>query len=478
MLGRLGSGHRLERIVLVVALAPVMMLSACELLDDSDELNDQGLKSLSRRDYHAAESFFNRSLESLGRKIHGKAPDDPAADESIVRQICVVYANMAKMHAAQGSYSAAADWYQKALALYETRVGTIDQFIAGLLHALSNCYFNMGNYEKAAQMSHRELLFYKHLGAQDIRVAVVFNNLAQIYEKLDQKEDAEVYFQWAMNLSDLKQKDSLPAQIDILNNYAIFCRRQKKFAQAKQLVERAITLQKHESPGFSEAKVKSLYVLAGIERETYDLEAAELHYAEALELIHEHPGGSPALECEGLDAYANLLLYERRFSEAEPVFEHCLEHCRSVHGPRHPCIAERLSDMSLLYRRTGRNREAESALRQALDIYEEAVGPASSKTMETLNKLAAVLSSEGKFREADALYREMVPKLRAALGNNHPYLADALDNWAMFIDKVRGQEAATKLRAEARIIRGNPKAVPRPAAPIPEIFPAGRRTLG
>lgn len=435
----------------------MLSLCSCDVFDDSEKLNDRGIKALAEKDYTAASTYFQRAAGSLERHMSGSARPDKPQDAGVVRLLCTVWGNLGKAKMGQGAYSEAVEWYQKALDTYEKQFGKDDAFTAGLMASLSFCLFHLEKYDQAAKLAERELKVYEsNPGSNALRIAVTANNLAQLLEKLDRLDEAERYFQWALNLVEKgSKKDScIKAEVDILNNYALFCRRNQDYERAKQLAERALSLQDHCCTGYSADKVKALFVLAGIESETYDTEAAEEHYEEGLELIEEH-GGDSQLLSEGLDLYAELLLSERRFAEAEPQLRRSLELTAKLHGPNHPVIADRLTDLAMLMRRTGRLEEAEKYLRRAEDIDQAALGVDSRAYIDSVARLAAVLEDEHKYMEAYQIYGDLVDALTAKLGKQHPYVADALDNWAIFADKLGSKAESEKLQKEAKAIRGS-----------------------
>jgi tetratricopeptide (TPR) repeat protein len=185
-------------------------------------------------------------------------------------------------------------------------------------HELSLLYFNELKLPDAEQRCRQELELAQQLfGRYSIRSAIAANNLAQINQQQGNNTQAEKYFRLALETCEHCGGGETGIQrINILNNFAIFYERNGYYADSRLLVTNALKLQK-KARVYVEGRVKSLLVQATIDKDLFDFEQAEQSYEEALELIKS--SSNRRLFCEALDHYADLLLAQRRFSEAKPV---------------------------------------------------------------------------------------------------------------------------------------------------------------
>lgn len=438
---------------LVAAIIMIPNLAACQWFDDSNSLNSLGMKALTARKFEQAEHYFSRAVTTLDGQI-GQHKQGPNAPANLVRQLAYAYGNLGKSQKERGRYSDAANSYAKAIDLLDEGLPRTEEFLLHCTHELSLLLFNQRKLVDAEQLCRQELVLAKQLfGDHSVRGAIAANNLAQICETEGKNEEAEANYRLALEMSEgAGGKEAERQTIDILNNFAVFYEKIGYYEDARVLVERALKLQKPSFAGYIADRVKSLFVLALINKDTYDFEAAEENYDQALVLIERSPEHQELL-CDGLDHYADLLQAQHKFERAEPVYQRCVAVCEHVHGKDHPEVAERLSDFAVLYRREGRLDEAKKTLKRALAIQENSVGVDSLVYLETVNRLTAVLKELNEFEEADLLYSSVVQRLRKKVGPDHPYLADMLDNQAMFVEKLRGKRAADKLRATAKLIR-------------------------
>lgn len=418
---------------------------------DSNELNALGMKALASGKYDEAEQYFQRAITGLDGQIAQKSD---RASVSIVRQLAFAYGNLGQAQKERGHYSDAANAYARAIDLLDEGVPGTEEFLLQCTHELTIILFNQRKLVDAEQLCRQELTLAKQLfGPDSVRSATAANNLAQINQLQGNEEEAEKNFRLALSICDRSGgPESELQKVDILNNFAIFYEKSGYYLDARELVEQALKLQNPSSAGYLSDRVKSLFVLALINKDTYEFEEAEHNYDDALKLIAEAKSKDDLL-CEGLDHYADLLQAERKFKEAEPVYIRCISVCESVHGKEHPTVAERLSDYAVLNRRVGKLPEASQLLKRAVTIQEKSLGVDSPVYLETINRLTAVLRDLNDFKEADAVYADLIVRLRKKVGPDHPYLADALENQAMFAEKLRGKRSAEKLRASAKLIR-------------------------
>lgn len=462
--------HAQEFLRGAVCTVMVFTLSGCSWLQAFDDSITQTVEELIKaRKYQAAEDLcksdierekgvFEKSESSDLDKSAGKAPSARYSQETKKHAVHLAnaYKNLALIYFATGKYSLAEPAYADAIRVYATVFGRDNLFVANNLHSLAASYYKQGKLMDAETYYKQEIESLEAMHKADpLKLALTANNLAAIYQRLGQDDEAERYFSWALSLcagfkSSNKQSDQM---VDILNNLSLFYEKEGDFDKALEMVNKALDIEAKRSKGFSENRVRSLLVRASIQKATFNLDSSEEDYRECLDLISSSKTPQAELSCETLDKYADLLLLQRKFKEAEPEFEACIKACETAHGPNHPTVAERLSDFSVLYKRTERYAEAESLLRRALAIEEKTIGIDTPEYLTTVHRLATVLTDEGRAADADQLYKEVLPKLTEMLGPDHPFIADTLDNWSEFVEKSRGKLAAEELHERARLIR-------------------------
>lgn len=452
--------HKLKSITLLLFLA-ASLASGCQVLDDSSYQTTRGFELLKQKKYSQAEAIFQQSVLTQENRYlelktaNGGKANKPEAEQA--KRLAHAQNNLATAYYQSGKYGLAEDVLEKAIDLFRTYFGRENPFVANASGMLAASYFKQGKLLEAERFYHEELEIKKILLKPDsLELARISNNLASIYQQLGEDDEAEKYFQWALNLC----KNAKPTTVemdqyaDILNNLALFYEKQEYYGEARDTVNQALDIEdKQKGEAFIVDKVRSLLVLASIEKSTFELEESEEHYKEALELIDSELGGNPDLSSDTLAKYAELLMDERKFKEAEPVLARCLRDAEKAHGHDHPHVAEALSDSAHLERHFGRLDRAEELLKRALAIQEGTIGIDTNDYLATVYRLASLYSELNRDAEADKLYQEVVPKLKARLGPDHPFVADTLDNWSVFVDKIGKPGRSKELRDQARLIR-------------------------
>lgn len=132
---------------------------------------------------------------------------------------------------------------------------------------------------------------------------------------------------------------------------------------------------------------------------------AETHYKAALaetDKAELFPGRG--FWCSTSMWLAKFYVAQRRYSEAEPLFQIALEICAEDRSP-HSYLPHHLEEFAKLYEAQGKYEAAETLYRRALDICEELHGASSSFTARALDDLAEFCRARGRYAETEELYR-------------------------------------------------------------------------
>jgi tetratricopeptide (TPR) repeat protein len=70
-----------------------------------------------------------------------------------------------------------------------------------------------------------------------------------------------------------------------------------------------------------------------------------------------------------------------------------------------------------------------------------------------LNNLAALYYDQGRYAEAEPLYNRTLKILEKTLGENHPYFAIALNNYAVLLRKLNRDAEAKEVESRAEAIQ-------------------------
>lgn len=440
----------------------VDLVSACQILDNDSYQEKRAFDLLSQKKFEKAAEIFQHSAQRFEHSYQDvksltPSPKSSENEKEIANKLANAYYNLALVFFESGKYGQAEQILQNALATYDPYFGRENEFSGKIIGLLATSYFKQGKLIEAERFYEEELEVKKKLyKADSLVLAVIANNLASIYQKLGDANEAEKYFRWALNLCEncKKSQTEMDQLADILNNLALFYQKQEFYVDARDTVNKALAIEDaNKGDEFLVDKVRSLMVLALIEKSTFDLDSSEDHYQEALKLIEENLPARADLNADALEKYAELLYSERRYAEAEPVFEKCLKAAETAHGPEHPVVANVLSEFSQVYKRTDRDAQAEQLLKRALTIQEKTIGIDTAEFLSTVHRLATVYADQNRFPEVNKLYEDVLPRLKAIIGPEHPFVADSYDNWASFLERNNAGAQAKHLRTDARYIR-------------------------
>jgi tetratricopeptide (TPR) repeat protein len=157
---------------------------------------------------------------------------------------------------------------------------------------------------------------------------------------------------------------------------------------------------------------------------------------------------------EGAKAYQN-----GQETNAEQFYLAALVDVQNA-GPEDPRLAATLNALAVLYHTQKKYAQAESLYQQVLKLLEQTVGPDHPTLATTLNNLAVVYEVQDKYAEAAPLYQRALALMERTLGPDHPNMAVALDNYADLLRKMQREAEAESAEARAKAIWAKQKRAP------------------
>jgi len=157
---------------------------------------------------------------------------------------------------------------------------------------------------------------------------------------------------------------------------------------------------------------------------------------------------------EGAKAYQ-----DGQESNAEMFYLAALENLQNA-GPEDPRLAATLNTLAVLYHAQKKYAQAEPLYQQVLKLLEQTVGPDHPTLATTLNNLAVVYEAQDKYAEAAPLYQRALALIERTLGPDHPNLAATLDNYADLLRKMQREAEAESAEARAKAIWAKQKGAP------------------
>lgn len=329
----------------------------------------------------------------------------------------------------QGKYRAAADTFQKAVALR----GEDPE----LLSWLGEVSHQLAEWKDAEMWIRRALTIEeKRLSSGHPDLADNLNNLASLLLDTDRLTEAEPLMRRALEIQEESFGPSHPDLTTKLACLASLLQSTDRLAEAELLIRRAVEIDEKNLETSRRRLANHLGSLAillatkGYRSDAESIMRRALTVAEA-SFGPDHPGVANVLSNLGL-----LLRVAKRFAEAESAVRRALAIDENSFGPDHPNVARDLNTLASLYKDTDRVEEAEPLIRRALAIDEKSFGPDHSRTAGDLYSLALLLQATGRIAESEPLLRRALASEERRLGPSHPWIATLLNGLAQALQAM------------------------------------------
>jgi tetratricopeptide (TPR) repeat protein len=144
---------------------------------------------------------------------------------------------------------------------------------------------------------------------------------------------------------------------------------------------------------------------------------------------------------------AEVLASQGTYEEAESMGGRTLAQREKVLGPEHPSTLTSMTNLALVLHRQSKYEEAESMIRQTLARQEKVLGPEHPDTLTSMSTLAEVLTSQGTYEEAELIGRQTLARQEKVLGPEHPSTLTSMNNLALVLNSQgKYEEAESKSR--------------------------------
>jgi tetratricopeptide (TPR) repeat protein len=308
-----------------------------------------------------------------------------------------------------------------------------------------------GRFEEVERI-YRRLLEREQFNAREY--PIILNGLGGALFERGRPGEAEPFLRRAIEVWRKNGADSAPQLAIALSNLGAALRTLGRIPEAESSYLEAIALLRtHGEKRRLAPMLTNLAILYGSDRARL-LDAETLH-REALAIREREDVASPAGRHalgNSYAAFAQFLLANHRFVEAESLFKKALELHEGSLPAGHPQLARDRGNLALLYRTTIRLGAAETLYREALDEFERIAWTRHPDYAATLNNLAHARAASGDHKTAESLYRQAISLWEELLGPDHPSVAAGVSNLAGSLRKQgRFAEAPPLLRRALRI---------------------------
>jgi len=331
------------------------------------------------------------------------------------------------------------------------------------------------NESKGQTITARELLdsgterIREELPGQPAVRSELMSTIALIYAELSMYEESEPLLAEAIELHADAVGNSSADYAGLLEQMTALKERTGGLDEAMSLASQAVSIRKAQSD--PEGLADSLLVLGRILHRQGDLDSAENHYREAVDIIREHLGPRHIKVARAQSHLGTMLEHKGQLDAAEEIHLEVLAIKREVHGDLHMDHVETLHNLGSVLQRQGRLEEAIAHYEEALTISITLVPDGASGSFYLLNGLANVHQKTGDLDLAEKRYRESQQVLQKFFGPDHPEMGMVLAQLGR-ISMLKGDaESAEPLLREG-------VAVLERAAPNQQFLPDIRVALG
>jgi tetratricopeptide (TPR) repeat protein len=435
--------------------------------------------------YAEAEPLYRRALALREQSL---SPDHLEVAQSLN--------NLAALYCNQGRYGEAEPLYQKALEMRTRALGPEHHQVAFTLTNLAALYYMQGRYGEAEPLYVQALgISERHLGPEHLDLVINLNNLALLYHAQSRYEEAGLLLQRALHIREHVLGPEHPDVATTLTNLAGLSRILGKYSLVEEYYLRALHIYEQAFGVEHPNVVLALNGLAIHYLLQKQYERAEPLYLQAIDICKQIGRSEHTDMAVNLSGLARLYYHQGDYLRSEELYLQALALYERMLGSAHRDVATCLGNLGMLYNQLGRDEQAEAALKRALEILLQVLGPDHPDAIQNMNNLAVSYYNQGKFAAAERLYQEALVKQQKVLGTEHPEIvrtitrlamlyeaqvryaqaeefyqlavalyeriytpghltvAQALENYAAFLQRRTGKGKAAKVRARAQAIR-------------------------
>lgn len=368
-----------------------------ETADYAESANDLALFLRDTRRFQEAQPLAEEAVAVRSRVL---GANDPLVAETLE--------TLGSIYSGEGEYEKSAATFEKARAIYVSRIDAKNPAppeYGTLLVNLAGNYQRLGKYRKAEADFDTALdVLRKTIGQKHPIYATSVVGYANLERELGNYSTAEKSYSEAAPLLKAALGENHPMYVQLLDNRAVLYQAMGNNAGAESDYRTALELRKKI---FGQNHVLVAATLRNYGRFVYagNADQGEKLLREAVD-IYSNASDRPPFE------YANTLLAlgeaERKRGDlpaASATLQKALDVASQGLGTNHPVYASVLASLALVQQAAHEYEQAEQRLLQAIAIVTESQGDAHPDLAAYLKDLAALYEAQGRYGEATPLYR-------------------------------------------------------------------------
>jgi tetratricopeptide (TPR) repeat protein len=279
------------------------------------------------------------------------------------------------------------------------------------LRAMARVYMATGSYGKAQPLLENALDLARASNAPDSEVCACTLDLAYLYKSQGKLAEAETTCLSGLQLQEKVYSPKHPYVAYTLRILGEIYRRQRRYREASDSLERAMTIMRGVSsendPDMApiEVDMARLLVAKG------DFAQAESYFKKAIAVIESSYGPTHLYTTRVLTSIAELRVLQGRYVQAEALVSRALPVQERIYGANPHFLVPAWLVMSQVYKAKGDLASAKALLAKSLRAAEKR--PVSGRLILVLETLVQLHSETGNTKEVAKLQRR-IRKLRAS----------------------------------------------------------------
>lgn len=324
---------------------------------------------------------------------------------------------------------------------------------ATLMDTMGRVYYDLGIYDKAAQLV-QEALGYRErtLGRDSLPVAVSLNTLGAIKREQGAYPAAESMLRESL---DIRRKRLGPETAPVAETLIALGAVRESMGDwpgAEKLFREALAIHRKVLGSDDLALATSLNDLALVLGQEEKFDESEALYRESLAIRRKRLGNGHPFVAQSLNNIGMLYVRQKKDLQAEPLFKEALAINRKAVGDVHPVVAANLNNLALVYLNTNNLPQAEEYFRQVVEMDKKIMGEANPNLAGVTQSLGVVFTREKKFREAEQYLREALALKRTAFPADHWEVATTKNLLGACLMDEGNYQAAEPLLVESQAV--------------------------
>jgi CHAT domain-containing protein/tetratricopeptide (TPR) repeat protein len=405
----------------------------------AEALDDYATALLQVDRYDEAKRALDRALTIKQTRL---GPDDRA----VARTLELI----ALLQQKQGNYPGSRLLLERALRIREP-INPNDSELANTLNLFGDQLFFEGDFKTAKQFYDRALALYQsNLRSDHPLIAVVLRNVAAAANGLGEIAEGRSLRERALSIAESNYGVAHLEVADYLNDLAITNRQQGSYEAARAIYERAVRIvENRASPDYLRLATL-MYNLANVHASLGDLVEAQRYLDRAVSIWQRMLGPEHPYMARAMSSIAQSLLDRGRYDQAQVLFERALKIRERKLGPDHRDVARNLEDLATTLERKGQVSRAHELSARAVAICERSDAPDLPDFASILSLHANLQIDRGDFEAARGYYERALAIRGRVFGTSHPNYAETQAGLAVALAGLGDSAAAitSALQAE------------------------------